>query len=423
MSEAFLHYIWQHQLFDKRNLVASDNSVIEIISPGVYNTSAGPDFFNSQIKIGDTRWAGNVEIHMLSSDWYKHNHQVDAAYDNCILHVVYHNDSPVYRMNGSEIQTIELRGRFADHLWENYLRLISMHGWIACEDRLNEIGSFTWSKTIHRMITDRLEQRANQILISLNGNNGDWYETFYQYLARNFGFQLNGMPFEMLARSLPFNIIAGHRNSINDIEALLFGQAGMLAGDFEDAYPRMLQNRYAGFRSTVDLTAIPFTSWKFLRLRPVNFPSVRIAQFAALLHKDVYLFDQLVNINTAKELLIKLQATASGYWDTHYRFDTPSSAAIKKIGKLSAQNIIINTCVPLMYAWSKVMQRKDTRKRSIEILKQISAEENHVIDRWKDIGIKVNNAVESQALLQLKISHCSEKKCLTCSIGKRLINT
>jgi hypothetical protein len=423
VSEAFLHYLWKYKLFDFRDLVADDGSKIEIIKAGLYNTSSGPDFFNARIKINGTLWAGNVEIHILSSDWLKHNHQADPAYDSCILHVVYKNDVPTKRMNGSTIPTIELCGKFAGHLWENYLSLISKHGWVACEDRIAEISKERWENTISLMIEERLTSRADQILIALKGNKGDWQETFYQYLSKNFGFQINGMPFEMLARSLPLKILLKERKDLSDIEALLFGQAGMLDKDFEDNYPRKLREKYDGFKLKYKLKPIPFTAWKFMRLRPVNFPSVRIAQLARLIYNSPCLFDEILRAENLKEILAKFDLKASGYWDTHYRFDMASAANIKKLGKNSVHNIIINTCAPLIYAWGKSSDQIELISRSVSLLRDIPAEENHLISRWKETGVKVNNAVESQALLQLKMAHCSEKKCLTCNIGSRLINT
>jgi hypothetical protein len=422
MNESFLHYIWQHRLFQAKELVADDGCRVEIIKAGTLNTSAGPDFFNAQIRIDGTLWVGNVEIHIHSSDWQRHNHQTDPSYDSCILHVVYKYDSTTLRMNGTSIPTIEIGGRFPPYLWDNYLALIGTHGWIPCEDRIKEIDEFTWKKTIEELISERMEQRCRQILIALKGNRDDWQETFNQYLARNFGFQLNAMPFEMMARSLPVRILQKERGSLTSLEALMFGQAGMLERDFIEDYPKTLQSQYHYLKKKYGLKNIPLSAWKFLRLRPVNFPTLRIAQLAALNYKSPLLFSEIISAKSINELIDYFNVTASDYWITHYQFDSPTPSKTKKLGRQSILNILINTCMPFMYAWGKYSGNQEAVDRAVKLLEDIQPEENHLIDKWRETGVKVENAVDSQALLQLKIIHCSEKKCLTCRIGNRLIN-
>ena len=302
MTESFLHYIWQHQLFDRNNLITDDGQIIEVIKPGQYNTNAGPDFFNSLLKINGTLWAGNVEIHIQSGDWIRHNHQLDPAYDSCILHVVYEINDETLRMNGTRIPSLELKKKFPVHLWENYLTLIGSNGWISCQHRISEIHQNTWSETIDKLIHERLEKRKEQIFITLKGNKDDWEESFYQAISKNFGFQLNAVPFEMLARSLPLKIIRKEHNLPVNIEALLFGQAGMLNDNFKDDYPNKLQEIYLHLSKKYSLRNIQFSSWKFLRLRPVNFPAIRLAQFSALLSQHPALFHTLSDSNSLKNI-------------------------------------------------------------------------------------------------------------------------
>lgn len=405
-----------------KNLRTDDGIVVEVIRPGQYNSGAGPDFFNAQLRLDGTLWAGNVEIHIHSSDWQRHNHHKDTSYDSCILHVVYENDATTLRMNGSRIPAIEIKNKYPTYLWENYLRLIGTRGWIACQPRIKEADENTWRITIDRMIHERFEQRTQQIFIALKGNKEDWEECFYQYLARNFGFQLNAMPFEMLARSLPLKYIKKERDHLTDIEALLFGQAGMLKEKFSEDYPEHLQKVYVHLSKKYSLKNIPFSSWKLLRLRPVNFPALRLAQFASLLNQCPTLFGALTDASSIKEISSIFEVRASEYWNTHYHFNKASSFKIKKLGISSINNILINTCIPFLYAWGRYTGTKETSEKALMFLQQLPAEDNHLIKRWKEVGVNVHSAVDSQSLIQLKILHCSEKKCLTCTIGNKLIN-
>ncbi len=421
MTESFLHYLWQNQFFDAQSFVTNEGIHVEVLMPGNYNTGAGPDFFNARVRIDETLWAGNVEIHINSSDWQKHNHHTDPAYDSCILHVVYNNDGDTCRMNGSLIPTIELAGHFPQHLWENYLQLIGTQSWIACEPHLNEINEVVWKRTIEEVIIDRMESRCQNILIAIKGNRDDWQETFYQHLARNFGFQINAVPFEMLARSLPGKILLKERTQLSRIESLLFGQAGMLKNSFTDEYSIQLFEEYGYLKNKYSLKAIPFSSWKFMRLRPVNFPTIRIAQLAALLYNSPVFFSNVVSAESLEDILEMFNVSTSVYWNTHYQFDKLSAPKIKNLGRDSIYNILINTCIPFIYSWGKFSGDKVVSNRAMDMLMAIPAEENHVIEKWRELGLKVHNAVDSQSLIQLKNLHCAEKKCLTCNIGKVLI--
>ena len=422
MTEAFLHYLWQHRLFDNTNLRSDDGCPVEIVKPGHLNTDAGPDFFNAQLRIDGMLWSGNVEIHIHASDWRRHNHHNDPSYDSCILHVVYVNDTSTLRMDGTRIPAIELKNRFQAGLWDNYLKLIGTHGWVSCQQRLNEISDQTKNLVFDRMIAERMEEKCKMILISLKGNKDDWEECFYQYLSRNFGFQLNAMPFEMLARSLPLKYIRKEGDFRENIEALLFGQAGMLNNSSEDEYEKKLAIIYSHLAKKYSLKNIPFSAWKFLRLRPVNFPAVRIAQLSAILWKSTYLFELFSEAGSLNKISAMLSAKPSDYWNTHYHFGKAAGYKEKKIGETSVNNILINTCIPFLYAFGKYNGNRQLSENAIVMLKELAAEENHLISKWKETGMKASSAYDSQALLQLKIVHCSEKKCLTCIIGNQLIN-
>ncbi len=404
------------------HLRTDDGQVVEVIRSGQYNTGAGPDFFNAQIRLDGTLWAGNVEIHIHASDWQRHRHHTDPAYDSCILHVVFENDTTTLRMNGSAIPAIQLKNKFQPYLWDNYLRLIGNRGWIPCQHRIGEIDMVIWSSTFEKMILERMQMRSEQILIALKGNNDDWEECFYQQLSRNFGFQLNAMPFEMLARSLPLKCIAKERGNILNVEALFFGQAGMLQDQFTEPYPLQLKETYHHLASKYSLKPIPFSVWKFLRLRPVNFPTIRLAQLATLLTAYPFPFAQFRENTSGSNISKLLSVEASAYWNTHFVFNKSSAFKLKRLGKISVNNLLINTFAPFLFAWAKYTGDNRIADQAIDFLKSLPPEENHLITRWKETGVSVHSAVDTQALIQLKVMHCSEKKCLSCNIGNRLIN-
>jgi hypothetical protein len=421
MTEEFLHHIWKFRLFDQLELSTTDNEMVEIIKTGDHNFDSGPDFFNAKIKIGNTLWAGNVEVHINASDWNKHKHQNDKAYDNIILHVVNNADAQLNRGSGERIPTLEIKNRIDRKLIHNYLRFKSGHDWIPCEKQISETPSMIIQSTIDKLILERLERKSEQILNSLALNQNNWEETFYQQLARNFGFKINSEPFGLLAKSISSAILSKHKTSLLQIEALLFGQAGMLDRHFEDKYPQSLQNEYAFLKRKFRLTSMDEHLWKFLRLRPVNFPSVRIAQFADLVFNSSHLFSKILEAENCASIKKLLDISVSEYWETHYLFDKKAPARSKRLGEQGADNIIINTVVPFLFVYGK--QKSDERyvERSLRLLEEVKGEENSVVDRWKKLKLPVSNAYSTQALLQLKNEYCSEKKCLKCNIGNYLI--
>lgn len=423
MNEAFLHYLWQYRLFDTRHLKTKDGLSVEIVNPGHYNTDSGPDFFNAQVRLDGTLWAGNVEIHLRSSDWQRHGHHLDAAYDNCILHAVHEWDTATLRKDGTAVPTIELNSRFPAHLWENYLALLGTQGWVPCEHRLREIDRFTMENWLDRLLVERLEQKTRQILQDLTWNRNDWQETFYQHLARNFGFKINALPFELVARTLPLKYISRHRDRLFDVEALLFGQAGLLEGEFHDSYPISLITEYRHLARTYHLKAIQGSGWKYLRLRPSNFPTIRIAQFAKLLSGNDRLFSSILEVRDVAAAMSLFSVSASEYWLTHFLFDKPAEALDKKLGRASIENILVNTVVPFLFAWGIQQGNDSHRQQALDLLEKIPAEDNHFIRNWEEAGVTVKSAFHSQALLQLKLLYCTEKKCLSCAIGNKLINS
>ncbi|MCX6291427.1 MAG: DUF2851 family protein [Bacteroidetes bacterium] len=421
MNEFFLHHLWMMKIFHGCHLLTTSGEPLEIIKTGVHNTDSGPDFFNAKIKIGDTVWAGNVEIHLKSSDWNSHHHEKDDAYSNVILHVVFEHDTDVHRNNGTLIPTLELEAIIDERLWENYLDLLKSKKWIPCEQRIREVDDFTINNWLDRLLAERLERKTESVFRSLHQNNNNWEETFYHHLSRSFGSKINAEPFELLARSIPLKIMSRHKKQIVQLEALLFGQAGMLAPGGQDEYMEGLSKEYLFLKNKYKLNPIEVSQWKFLRLRPVNFPTIRIAQFAQLVYRSTHLFSKILECDDLLLMESFFQADVSGYWQSHYIPGRISKKREKKIGKDMVHSVIINTMVPFLFAYGKKSGNEMYRERALQILESIPAEQNSIVAGWERLGVKAGTAYQSQALIQLRNEYCTEKKCLTCSVGNKII--
>ncbi len=424
-NEDFLHYVWKFKLFDFKDLTTMDGQQLEILSVGMHNLNAGPDFSNSRIKIGDTVWAGNTEIHLAASDWDKHHHTNDSAYDNVILHVVYRNNQPIAAPNGRALPTLELQNRIPVDLYLRYHQLVMVNERriIPCQATLKTINSIKLHNWLTRVLVERLDKKASVVTEALKNNNGDWETTFYQFLAANFGFSINALPFELLAKSLPQNILAKHKNNALQIEALIFGQAGFLGEDYQDEYPQRLKNEYAFLQKKYQLSPIEKHLWKFMRLRPQNFPTIRLAQFAALIIQSQHLFSKILefkDLKVVRELFSNIDVNS--YWETHYRFDQESKPSIKNFGKASIDLLLINTVALFLFAYGRHHQQEVYIDRSLLLLESLPFEHNHVVNDFEEMGVKVKTAFESQALLELKNSYCNHKKCLQCGVGNHILN-
>jgi hypothetical protein len=420
MKEDFLHFIWKHCLYDKSKLITDNGEQIEVLNPGEQNHDAGPDFFNAKIKSNNTIWVGNVEIHVRSSDWMRHKHDTDKAYDNVILQVVADHDTLVYRTNGQRIPTVELT--FNPIIYNNYLHLLQNQEWIPCESRIFRIDPFHLKHWLQNVLVERLEEKSREISSLLQHQKYDWDETFYQQLARNFGFNKNAQPFELLAKSLPYRYLAKHRDNLLQVEAMLFGQAGMLDDLIsEDEYYCSLKQEYRFLKEKFSLNPMGGHLWKFLRLRPSNFPTLRIAQFGMLIHQSDRLFSRLLTCKNIKELQVLFTVSASSYWADHYLFHKRSERKKKALGEDAVDVLIINTVVPLLFLYGVEKNLPEYKERALEFLDQIPAEKNSIISKWNALGIKADNAFYSQALLQLKGKYCKFKRCLDCRIGRKII--
>ena len=419
MKESILHYIWQQKLFVAHDLKTTEGERVEVIDVGKYNTDAGPDFFNAKIRIGDTLWAGNVEIHTLSSDWNKHNHHNDIAYDSVILHVVKKVDVDVVRIVGEKIPQLELI--YPIQIESNYEHLLLEKKWIPCADKIQDIPSIFIQNWKNSLLSERLEQKTTIISHLLNATNQHWEEAFYITLARNFGFGTNSQAFESLALSIPLSVLGKHKDNLFQLEALLFGQAGLLFDSVTDEYALKLKAEYKFLRSKYVLNPINGSQWKLLRLRPDNFPYVRIAQFASLIHSSSKLFSKIIEKPTINYLQEIFACEPSEYWKTHYLFERTSVSKNKKLGSKSIQIILINTVVPFLFCYAQIKNIQHLKDKALYILEQIPSESNSIINSWKKLGIESSSAFDSQALLQLKKHYCDEKNCLRCRIGHKVL--
>lgn len=423
--EDFLHYIWKFRLFHPAVLLTECGQALEISYTGFQNKDAGPDFQNARIRIGETLWAGNVEVHIQSSDWQKHQHAADDAYNNVILHVVYENDCPVKRKNGDIIPTLVLKERIASDLFSRYENLLKGYlSTIPCEHMIGKVAGITWQNWLTRVLIERLEKRSEDVEVSLALNKGDWEATFYQFLAANFGFKTNALPFELLAKSLPQLILAKHKNNALQINALIFGQAGFLNERFAEDYPLQLQKEYVFLKKKYSLNSIDKYIWKFLRLRPLNFPTVRLAQFAALVLCSNHLFSKILAVNQPEQLRELFQEVAvNTYWDNHYHFGKTANCSSKKIGRQSIDNILINTVSLFLFAYGKITQTDRFINRGLALLENIPAESNSIVKIFTDFGIRIENSYDSQAVIELKNTYCDYKRCLSCGIGNSILKT
>ena len=420
MREDFLHYLWKHKKIDVLNLRTTNNEEIQIINGGQYLETAGPDFFNAQITIGNQKWAGNVEIHLKSSDWYVHNHERDVAYENVILHVVWEHDTDIYRKDNSIIPVLELCNYVDHHLLRKYQSLITPKSWIFCEKDIHSIDSFVLSNWRERLFLERLERKVQPIFDLLEQTNNDWEGVLFCMLAKNFGLNTNGESFFNMASRIPFSIIRKESFDVINLEALFYGATGLLEDDKEDVYYRDLKVRYDYLVHKYQLEISSCNKLQFFKHRPDNFPTIRLAQLASLYHHQSNLFSQLIDITSTLGIYSIFDVTVSDYWTNHYVFDKVSPDKKKKISHSFIDLILVNTIIPLQFAYAK-SQGKEVLEDLIALLNHVSTEKNIIVERFSNLGIKSNTAFDSQSLLQLKNEYCNKSLCLKCSIGTILL--
>lgn len=421
MTEDFLYYVWRSRLFDEQDLQSTDGQLIQILHPGERNRQDGPDFFNAKIRIAGQLWAGNVELHVHASDWYKHNHHSDVRYDSVILHVVFFGSDPVIRSNQQVIPCLNLNGRIKKVVESRYRDLYASRDWVPCIRQIKSVPGLILRSETTRMFFERMEERAEQVFALLSKNAGDWEECFYRQLFRGFGFKVNAFPFELLASAVPYAILKRHLDQPVQVEALLFGQAGFLEREFKDRYPRLLQNEYSFLKAKYRLHPLNSEIWKHMALRPSNFPELRIAQLAKVVLHFRGLLSSLLHTDNLATVKVFFRNEVSVYWESHYVFDKAVDSRPKTMGEGSIDTILINAVLPILVASAKFHNDTALLERVVTFAEQLAAENNTITRQWKKAGIILQNAFDSQAYIQLKTRRCNQKRCLQCGIGNYLL--
>ncbi len=420
MNEKLLQFIWQFQYFNRDTLLLESGEQLSIIKPGVHNTHQGPDFADGYIKIDNIKLAGNIEIHNLSSHWLQHKHSSDKQYNNVILHVVWKNDADIKDIHGHSIPVLVLENRVSKLMLDRYSNLFGAIG-IPCHNpsypMLDPLGWMAWKE---RLLAERLERKSEHVLQLFKQSNHNWEETFWWLLAANFGMKVNSELFEAVAKTISVNILSKHKHQIHQLEALLLGQANLLEGEMEEAYPMMLQKEYQFLKKKYNLANVSIQP-NYLRMRPANFPTVRLAQLAMLVQLSSHLFSKIKEIKSSADLTSLFSVVANDYWHYHYKFDQVSDYQPKILGKDAINNIIINTIVPVLFAYGMYNKKEEIKEKSIQWLSETKPEVNHLTKVWKDFGVKANTAFDSQALIELTNNYCHKRRCLDCAVGNRIL--
>ena len=419
MNEDFLHFIYKNRLWLKDTEILTDNMPFEIIETGLHNHDSGPDFFNAKIKIDGIVWVGNVEIHVNASDWHKHHHDGDQAYDNVILHVVYNSDCDIILHNGRKLPTWEIS--FPHTLYNRYADFKSNDNSIACTDYIDLVDEFHVAMWMEKMAIERLEHKSEHISEIHKFTNSNWNETLYIVVARNFGFGTNAQPFEMLAMQTPLNVMLHNADNLFALEAITFGQAGMLNGQPNDEYTRKLATEYSFQKAKYGLSPIAESLWKRSKMHPTNFPETRLAQFAALMQNFQKLIDDILNGRFNPHFFDNLKT--SEYWETHFSLGEKSSKSKSTgLGQQAIDTILINTVLPFSYFYGKNTNPNFDSEKIVDAMKSVKAESNRETRAFAGIDkIKCESAFDSQALLNLKKNYCDHKRCLNCNIGFQIM--
>ncbi len=420
MTEDFLHYLWKFRLAGE-NLWSVTGEELLVLSPGEPNPDAGPDFLNARIVLGGTTWAGNVELHVRASDWRRHRHEKDPAYDNVILHAVYENDLDIHRKNGELIPALVLKDFCRIEAFETYNHFLNNHLWIPCGNSISEVRPLLLGDWLTALSVMRLERKCSELKQMLDYYSGDWQQAFFEVLASTLGFRINKLPFEQLARQTPVIHLSRHKDQLFQVEAMLFGQAGLLEGRFKDDYPKRLRKEYLHLRHKFSLQPVPGHLWKFLRIRPNNFPTIRIAQLSMLYHRQANIIGDILETKEMDKIRGLFALEVSEYWKSHYFFDRISGKHGKVMSEGTIDLILINNVIPFLFLYGDLKMKPEMKEKAMMMLEAIPAETNRVIRGFAELGIRAETASQSQALLELKGNFCDSKKCLQCRIGLDLI--
>lgn len=422
MQEDFLHYIWKHKKFRFNNLETTTGESIVVTSVGQHNFNSGPDFFNAKIKVGDQLWAGNVEIHIKSSDWFVHSHEQDKAYDNVILHVVWEDDTEVFRKDNTPIPTLQLKDVVDVTMLNNYEKLFAKQNkWINCENDFPSTDDFVLTNWLERLYLERLERKSETINTLLVASKNDWESVFFKMLTKNFGLKVNGESFFSLGQSIDFSIIRKTQSNPHVLEAFLFGQAGLLKQDIENAYYLDLKNEYKFLKQKFGLQNNQVLPLQFFRLRPSNFPTIRLSQLANLYNKHQNLFSKVIELNEVEDFYELFKVSTSDFWETHYTFQKTSKTSIKKLSKSFVDLLLINTILPIKFCYAK-QKGVEIDSEIIKIATAITSEKNNIISAFNNLKKVSKSSLDSQALIQLKTEYCDKNNCLKCAVGNQFLN-
>ncbi len=420
MNERLLQFIWQFQYYNTQSLQTTEGEPLVIEKPGSWNHHQGPDFSEAVIRIGSTKWVGNIELHLCSSDWEKHRHDGNEHYRNIILHVVWEDDAPLYDSHKNRVPTLVLQHRIPKLLLERYLQMMQTMGTVPCQIFLPALNPLSWSAWKERLAAERLTRKSEQVLSFLAQTNNHWEEVCWWLLAANFGIKVNAVLFEQVAQSLSVNVLAKHRGQVHQLEALLLGQANLLSARYEDDYAIMLQREYRFLKKKYQLSPVSKQP-AFLRMRPAAFPTIRLSQLAMLLHKTTAFFSQVKETTDLTSMLDQFMITANDYWHYHYRFDEETAFQPKHLGRQMAENILINTVIPVLFTYGLYTKEETCKDKAIHWLYQLSAEHNHLTRGWQQSGVLNTSALDSQALIELTNHYCSHRRCLECAVGNRVL--
>lgn len=423
MQEDFLHYVWNFKKINAPQIKTTNGEEVSVVQVGMHNQNAGPDFFNAQVYIGKQLWAGNVEIHLKSSDWYVHHHEKDTAYDNVVLHVVWEHDTEVFRKDNSVIPTLELKDIVEESTLVRYQQLFSKkQKWINCENSFSEVDSFTTTNWLERLYFERLERKAVDIEVILKQSKNNWEEVLFELLAKNFGLKVNAESFLSIASSIDFSIIRKIQSKPLSLEALFLGQAGLLNDtDIQEPYFDELLSEYQFLKKKYQLDRKGVLQVHFFRLRPNNFPTIRLSQLAILYSKQHGLFSKIINAQSLEDIYNIFEVETSTFWKTHYTFSKASKKSVKKITRSFVDLLIINTIIPLKFCYA-AHHGNIIDEEILQIMSALTSEKNAIIEKFNSLKKISSNALFSQALLQLKNEYCNKNKCLQCAVGSTLIS-
>lgn len=420
--EKLMQYVWKHRLWRSEDMVTNTGKKVRVVDPGLLNTDAGPDFFNAKIEIDGHMWVGNVEMHYRATDWKRHRHDSDKAYDSVILHVVAKDDAPVRRTNGELIPQLVLE--VSPQFNADYASLVGATIEVPCATKIKQVPHLTIVEWVEGLAFERLHGKVERIHQLLESFNGSWEDVCYVTLARNFGFGINNDAFERLARRTPLRLLGKHSDSVLQIEALLFGQAGMLDAQKPgmDSYYNQLCTEYAFLSNKFQLTPMEKESWKLFRIRPQNFPYRRIAMLAQFIEGGFRMMNRILEAEGEKEMRALFEVELSGYWTKHYTFGKPNERATATLSRSSIDIILINTVAPLLYAYGELTGNYEMTDKAIKLLEDLRAESNSIVSHFVAYGIDCPDALTSQALVQLKREYCDARKCIYCKIGHHLLS-